>query len=322
MNTALKKIVGWNRRTEEQKAALRRLRFMHCHLLRPLGSQLSSFGLAPEWLKRNVAIAYVQKAMSDQRLGASSTAKMAARRAVSLFPNVPSGYETLSGILLPGAGYYDLLTRFHEWLRPKNYIEIGVNKGGSIVLAKPPTIAVGIDPEPRLAGAPRTVCKIFPMTSDDYFATRDPRRDIEADSVDLAFIDGLHLFEQALRDFINIERVSSAATIVLIHDCFPIDSITSNRERKTIFWSGDVWKIIPCLREFRPDLNVFTVATAPTGMGVVSGLDSRSTILIDHFDEILSRYKSLQIDHDESLRKNRTGIIANDWQEIISQLSR
>jgi hypothetical protein len=43
------------------------------------------------------------------------------------------------------------------------------------------------------------------MTSDDYFATHDLSKDLGG-AVAFAFIDGLHSFEQALRDFSNIER--------------------------------------------------------------------------------------------------------------------
>jgi hypothetical protein len=224
-------------------------------------------------------------------------------------------------VMFPGETYHDLLRRFHDWLRPKSYIEIGVNTGGSIALARPPTVAVGIDPTPRLLSAPNTICKLFPFTSDDYFAARDVCRDIEAETVDLAFIDGLHLFEQALRDFINIERVSSSTTVVLIHDCFAIDAPTAQRERKTEFWTGDVWKIIPCLREFRTDLNVLAIPTAPTGLGVVSRLDSRSTVLTDRFDEIVSRYLSLEVEPDEERRRKCALMVANDWQEIVIRLS-
>ncbi len=32
------------------------------------------------------------------------------------------------------------------------------------------------------------------------------------------------------------------------------------------FHTGDVWKVVRCLREYRPDLDVFTIATAPTGL--------------------------------------------------------
>ena len=280
MKAIVKNILGWHQRTEAEKAAFRRFLFVHHRLLRALGSCVISLFPAPLWFKRYLASLYVEKAIIDMGSGANSAAMHAAKYAVTLCPDVPRGYWVLSNIMLPGEGIHDLLQRFHDWLQPKSYIEIGVHTGASIAHAKPPTVVVGIDPQPRLINSPKTVCKIFPLTSDDYFRDRDPRRDIEAETVDLAFIDGMHLFEQALRDFINIERVSGPTTLVLIHDTFAIDALTSQREwslvaggSETPCWNGDVWKIIPCLREFRPDLHLFTIATPPSGLSVVSRLD-------------------------------------------------
>ena len=50
-------------------------------------------------------------------------------------------------------------------------------------------------------------------------------------SGELVFIDGLHLFEQVLRDLINVERHSTTDTVVLLHDCLPLDEVTSGRRR-------------------------------------------------------------------------------------------
>ncbi len=91
--------------------------------------------------------------------------------------------------------------------------------------------------------------------------------------MDLAFVDGLHHWDQTLRDFAHTERHSHPRGRVLIHDCLPIDSRTSNRERTTVVWSGDVWKVVVWLRRHRPDLRVTTLDVEPTGLAVVTGLD-------------------------------------------------
>jgi hypothetical protein len=307
-----KRILRWDQRTEAEKVAFRRFLIFRRSVPRTLGLQLGSrvisFLPTPPWFKRKLASLYSGKASADVGSEANSAAEEAARR---------------SHIVLPGEGYHHLLQRFHDWLQPKSYIEIGVFDGGSIAHAKPPTVVVGIDPDARLLNAPKTVCKIFPLTSDDYFATRDPRRDIEAETVDLAFIDGMHLFEHVLRDFINIERVSSPTTLVLIHDTFALDPLVAGREPwpPCNFWTGDVWKIIPCLREFRPDLHVFTIATPPSGLSVVTRLDSHSTVFIDHFDEIVSRYAPLELDPDVERRRECAVMVPNNWPQIVARLS-
>ena len=266
MRAMLKRVLGWDQRTEAEKAAFREWRY---HPLRALGVYLGFqvISLSPIPLRfKRLAPLYVEKAVA---LGseANSAAIQAARHAVTLYPNVPGAMGSWRALCFRGKLISTCSDASMTGCGRRATSRSASAPGTSIVLAQPPTVAVGIDPEPRLLHAPKTVCKIFPLASDDYFAVRDPRRDIEAETVDLAFIDGLHLFEQVLRDFINIERVSSPTTLVLIHDCFAIDALTAERNRKTEFWTGDVWKIIPCLREFRPDLQVFTIATRAIRFG-------------------------------------------------------
>ena len=51
---------------------------------------------------------------------------------------------------------------------------------------------------------------IYELTSDEFFARYD-LSELLGGPVELAFIDGLHLFEQVLRDFVNLERHSATA---------------------------------------------------------------------------------------------------------------
>jgi len=58
--------------------------------------------------------------------------------------------KLLARMELPGAEYFDVLRRMHGYLKPRNYVEIGVYKGKSLRLAAPGTRVLGIDPAPRL----------------------------------------------------------------------------------------------------------------------------------------------------------------------------
>ena len=79
-----------------------------------------------------------------------------------------------------------------------------MRKGMSLRMAVSGTRCIGVDPNPILdRELPDT--RIFTLTSDEFFARHD-LRDLLGGPVALAFIDGLHLFEQVLRDFINVER--------------------------------------------------------------------------------------------------------------------
>jgi hypothetical protein len=186
--------------------------------------------------------------------------------------------------------YRKLLGRIHTLLSPRTYLEIGVGGGHTLALAQPPTLAVGIDPAMNIRVPILARTKLFQLSSDEFFRSRDVRAELEGQPVDLAFIDGLHLFEQVLRDFINVERFCAAGSVILMHDCLPRDGLTSTRKRQTAFWTGDIWKIVPCLTRYRPDLLVRTINVRPTGLAVVRNLDPSSNVLPDHYDRLCEEF--------------------------------
>src|SRR6185436_7092029 len=163
----------------------------------------------------------------------------------------------------------------------RTYLEIGVETGYSIQFAAPGTRAIGVDPKPAIAVPLGPHVQIFAETSDAFFAHRDVRAALGGLPLDLAFIDGMHHFEFALRDFMNIERLCVAQSTVLIHDCFPRDRRTAQREPDPQFWAGDVWRLVVLLKKYRPDLQIHTVATPPTGLAIVRNLDPSSQVIGD-----------------------------------------
>lgn len=216
--------------------------------------------------------------------------------------------------------YYGLLRRAHEVLKPRRYLEIGVHRGHSLGLLGPGTHAVGVDPEPMVDDAPDNAV-IVPATSDEFFADPDLPALLEG-PVDLAFVDGLHLFEQALRDVANVERHSSPEGVILIHDCLPIDAATSAREQTTTVWSGDVWKVVVALRRHRQDLTVTTVDVEPTGLAVVSGLDPDNTVLFDRYDEIVNELQDLSFDDLGALgRTEALNVVEADPERVKTLLA-
>jgi len=139
--------------------------------------------------------------------------------------------------------------------------------------------------------------------------------------LDLAFIDGMHHFEFALRDFINIEQASHQDTTVLIHDCLPVSEISAGRERSEYPWSGDVWRLILALRRWRPDLSVSVVDWAPTGVGVVRGLDPESSVLADRYDEIVAELMSVPYSSlDDGTMNEQLQRVPENWPTVRSLL--
>jgi len=183
--------------------------------------------------------------------------------------------------------YLDFIQMVHRKLQPRNYLEIGVREGHSASLANCP--AIGIDPAAKLNFNLKDFT-LIKATSDEYFAELvEPSL-----SVDLAFIDGMHLFEYVLRDFINVEAHSKHTSIVLIDDIFPNTVAQASRERKTKAWMGDVWKLKLCLEEYRPDLILVSVDTSPSGLLMIVGLHSGNTTLVEKYNEITKRYSRLK----------------------------
>lgn len=209
-------------------------------------------------------------------------------------PNIPEAHLGLALAQRPGPSYLQWLSRLHATLKPKVYLEIGVETGKTLHLAQPPTYAIGIDPAPapQVAEGAATTTQIHPMTSQAFFASSQARANLPA-PVDLAFIDGDHGLASVLHDFMQVEAVSHPDGIILLHDTWPLNALTAAPVRATGFYTGDGWKLLPCLRAIRPDLHIVTIAAPPTGLTVISSLNPHSRVLHQRFQDILDTYAPL-----------------------------
>lgn len=200
-----------------------------------------------------------------------------------------------------GTGYLKLLRRLHALKRPRSYLEIGTATGKTLALARCASIA--IDPRFRLAGdghpgnaRGKPAWQLFEMTSDEFFARHDPTA-LFGGPVDLAFIDGMHHFEFALRDFMNVERHCRPDSLIVLHDCLPIDSHMARRDPRDRAgaaqsqypnaWAGDTWKALWILQRYRPDLRIFAFDAPPSGLVVVTHVDPSSTLLKRRYEEAI-----------------------------------
>jgi hypothetical protein len=218
------------------------------------------------------------------------------------------------------ADYLALLGQIHGHLRPRTYVEIGVARGRSFARVGPGTLAVGIDPILSQQNPLNRSAKLFAMESDEFFEEHDLHAVLDGLPVDLAFIDGMHLFEYVLRDFMNLERFCGERSAVLVHDCYPRDAKAASRERDPVFWTGDVWKLIVCLRQYRPDLEIAVVDVPPTGLGIVTRLDPASSVLRDRHGELLERFVNMDYSALEGDARARLGVIDNDWNLVRQAL--
>jgi hypothetical protein len=154
-------------------------------------------------------------------------------------------------------------------LNIQSYLEIGVNEGDTFRLIEIPE-RTGVDPTLRFD--PDTLrnqsTQLFSVTSDAYFASLP----IGA-KFDVIFIDGLHTFEQVVRDFSNAILHSHDRTVIILDDTRPSDvysSLPDPRETskfREMFrseskdWHGDVFKAVFYLHDFWPSVNYRTLAS-------------------------------------------------------------
>ena len=213
------------------------------------------------------------------------------------------------------APYRDVLGAVHEHLGPELYLEIGVRQGDSLALARCPAIAV--DPFPEIAAVPEQA-QVFAEASDDFFEHDAPEALVSPP--DLVFIDGMHLFEYALRDFMNVERWAHPATAVVIDDVLPNHPAQAERDRRTLVWTGDVWKLADCLRTHRPDLRLVPIDAEPTGLLLVVGLDPDDRTLWADYDGIVDRYRGAAHATPPPEVLDRTGAVAPDDPSIAALL--
>ena len=166
----------------------------------------------------------------------------------------------------------------YRFRRPR-YLEIGVNVGVLFLHVRAHR-KVGVDPVQRIPRWKRLAHlntalrgELVETTSDRYFASLEP-----GETFDVVFVDGLHTYEQSLRDVENALRHLAPDGVVLVHDCNPADAIAGGPDPDATGdagWNGEVWKAIVHLRATRPDLDVRVLDT-DFGVGVVRRGETRS----------------------------------------------
>ncbi len=115
---------------------------------------------------------------------------------------------------------HDVIQAILDLYPTPSYLEIGVNQGETFN-ALAARRKVGVDPKflfpVRNAVTPLQTTECFEMTSDAYFA----RPQSGAARFDVIFIDGLHVFEQALRDLMNAAAMLKPLGVIVVDDVIP-----------------------------------------------------------------------------------------------------
>jgi len=156
------------------------------------------------------------------------------------------------------------------------YLEIGVFVGHNLLQMKAPNILV-VDPfiqVPNWQNNTRDYISYFELTSNEFF---EQHSDLFKDQkIQACLIDGLHTYEQSLKDVLNALDNGTDDCLIIMHDCKPANNAAAQKTmalaRRTEgyngLWMGDVYKSIIWLRTFRPDVVAF-VLDCDCGLGIV-----------------------------------------------------
>ncbi len=192
------------------------------------------------------------------------------------------------------------------------YLEIGIFDGLVFLHVEAQT-KVAVDPQirvPRLKrvrAARKPGVSFHEIPSDDYFARLEPTTEF-----DVVFVDGLHLYEQALRDTESALAHLAPGGVVLMHDCNPTSEAVAARDPEEAkakghrAWCGDVWKAVVHLRATRKDLDVRVLDT-DFGIGVVRPGTSDSSVDLTPEEVAALTYQDLDEDREGLLGLNIPG---------------
>jgi hypothetical protein len=185
-------------------------------------------------------------------------------------------------ILLPnylskGTEASELINRMIQLRNFKGrYLEVGVENGltfEAIQLRH----KVGVDPHPRFRVTHLTPwVKFHKLTSDVFF-------DLNKQSFDIVYLDGLHTAEQTLRDLHSALKKLNRGGAIIIDDTVPNDQYSAlpdqnetyrlrklNNSSNDMSWHGDVFKVVNVLQTLKNNnLHVATIVSLQNPKTVV-----------------------------------------------------
>lgn len=179
----------------------------------------------------------------------------------------------------------DLINYLIKKKKYKNYLEIGCNLDE--IFSKIPIEKIGVDP---VRGGN------YRGTSDEFFF-------INKSKFDCIFIDGLHEYDQVLKDINNSLKVLSDDGVIILHDCLPAKASHQFVPRSRYLWNGDVWKAVVEARTWE-HVNTFTV-------------------LIDHGVAIIKKEKNQDLlkFKCKSFKKLTFNFFYNNYENLMRTIS-
>jgi hypothetical protein len=179
----------------------------------------------------------------------------------------------------------EVIQKILDKKKARTYLEIGVSSGDNFFPIKARQ-KIAVDPnfdfskKDKIKWAFKNpyniVAKYYELSSNSYFAKVK-----NSYQLDVVFIDGLHTYQQSLKDVNNSLSNLKKNGVIVMHDCnppheaaaYPANShnhaASLNLPGWTEEWCGDVWKTICYLRSNRKDLRIF-VLDCDYGLGIIT----------------------------------------------------
>ncbi len=162
----------------------------------------------------------------------------------------------------------------------KKYLEVGCDNDENFSKVQIES-KIGVDP---LKGG------TLRMTSDEFFIKNDQ-------SFDIIFLDGLHTYEQTIKDIDNGLKFLNPNGVILIHDCLPKKIWNQIVPRLYGHWNGDVWKAIVHSRSYE-NADTYT-CIADHGIGVIFKRKNRNKLNINKKDFKKLKFEDYYKNHNQ-----------------------
>lgn len=146
-----------------------------------------------------------------------------------------------------------LLEHFASWIKPDNYLEIGVREGVSLrPVSKWAKTCHAVDINFLVKDYADNVV-LYEMSSDEFFSK------IKNIKFDMVFIDGDHDKNQVYKDFINVKDKVIEDGFVFFHDSYP-----HNEEMFHPTLSYNCWEaVLQIKKEFHTEWEIITLPFTP-----------------------------------------------------------
>lgn len=148
------------------------------------------------------------------------------------------------------------------------YLEIGVENGTTFHQLRAAR-KVAVDPRFQFPASDREPgTAYYELTSDEYFKGLDR----DTPKFDVIYLDGLHIFEQTLRDLLAAMNHLAADGVIVIDDVVPnsyhaalpsipqFEALAAVAANGDTSWMGDVFKMAFFIETFMPAFRYATVA--------------------------------------------------------------